>query len=145
MNEDRIAGAAQKLGGTAKETAGGIAGDAKLQAEGKTDQVAGTVRNAVGGAEDTAREWSGDIQDELSQLRDQVERLMRESVTPALANVAETAEGYANQAKDVVAEQSERVADLVKERPLLAVGLVAAAGYLLGRMMGNNTYVYPRR
>lgn len=145
MDEDRIAGAAQKLGGTAKETAGGIVGDAKLQAEGKADQAVGTVRNAVGGAKDTARELRGDVQGEVSQLRDQVERLMRESITPALTNVAGTAEGYANQAKDVVAEQSERVAGVVKERPLLAIGLVAAAGYLLGRMMSNNTYVYPRR
>lgn len=145
MDEDRFAGAAQKLGGTAKEKAGEIVGDAKLQAEGKADQVAGTVRNAVGGAKDTAREWGDDIQGELTQLRGQVERLMRESITPALANAAETAEEYATKAKDIVAEQSERVAGLVKERPLLAVGLAAAGGFLLGRLMGSNTYVYPRR
>lgn len=91
------------------------------------------------------REWSGDVQGELSQLRDQVERLMRDSVTPALADVAESAEGYAAQAKDVFTGQSERIADLVKERPLLVVGLVAAAGYVLSRLMGRDTYVYPRR
>ena len=145
MDEDRLAGAAQKLGGTAKGKAGEIVGDAKLQAEGKVDQAAGTVRNTVGGAKDTAREWSGDIQGELSQLRTQVERLMRDSITPALANVAGTAEGYATQAKDVVAEQSERAAGLIKERPLLAIGLMAGAGYLLGRLMSSNTYVYSRR
>lgn len=145
MDEDRLAGAAQKLGGTAKEKAGEIAGDAKLQAEGHADQAAGTVPNTVGEAKDTAREWGDDIQGELTQLRGQVERLMRESITPALANVAEITQDYAIQAKNLVAEQSEQVAGLVKERPLLAIGLAATGGFLLGRLMGSNTYVYPRR
>lgn len=144
MDNDRIAGAAQKLGGGAKDAVGGALGDTKLQAEGKADKAAGTVQNAVGGAKDAARDLAGDAQGELARLRGEVDRLTRERVTPALAGAAETAEGYVRQARDTVSEQSERVSDAVRERPLLAVGIAAAAGYLIGRLMGGSTYVYPR-
>ena len=60
MDNDRIAGAAQKLGGGAKDAVGGALGDTKLQAEGKADKAAGTVQNAVGGAKDAARDLAGD-------------------------------------------------------------------------------------
>lgn len=145
MDEDRIAGAAQKLGGSAKDTLGRAIGDTKLQAEGKVDQAAGTARNVVGSAKDAARDWGDDVQGELAALRDQVERLMRERVTPALTGAAETAEDYARQAKDVMVQGSERVSTVVQERPLLAVGLAAGVAYLIGRLTGGTTYVYPRR
>jgi len=41
MDKDRIKGAAQQVKGTAKELAGKVAGDAKLEAEGKSDKAAG--------------------------------------------------------------------------------------------------------
>ena len=145
MDNDRIAGAAQKFGGGAKDAAGSALGDTKLQAEGKADKAVGTARNAVGGAQDAARDLGGDAQGELARLRDQVSRLMDENVTPALAGAAGAAEGYARQAKDAVMERSEQVSGLVKDRPLLAVGLGLAAGYLVGRLTGGDTYVHPRR
>ena len=145
MDEDRIAGAAQKLGGSAKDAAGGALGDTKLQAEGKADKAAGSVQNAFGGAKDAARDLAGDAQGELARLRGEVERLMSERVTPALSGAVGAAEDYAQRAKDTVEEQSERLSEAVKERPLLAVGLGLAAGYLVGRLMGGNTYVYPQR
>ena len=55
MDKDRIKGAAQQAKGTAKEVAGKVAGDAKLEAEGKSDTVAGKIQNAVGGVKDTLR------------------------------------------------------------------------------------------
>jgi ElaB/YqjD/DUF883 family membrane-anchored ribosome-binding protein len=104
--------------------------------------VAGTVRNTVGGAKDATRDLGDDVQGELARLRNQVSRLMDENVTPALAGAAED---YARQAKGVVVEQSERASAVIQERPLLAVGIGFAAGYLVGRLMGGNTYVYTRR
>ena len=145
MDDDRIAGAAQKLGGGAKDAVGGALGDTKLQAEGKADKAAGTVQNAFGGAKDSARDLGDGVGGELARLRDQVSRLMDENVTPALAGAAGAAEDYARQAKDAVVEQSEKASAMIQERPLLAVGLGLAAGYLIGRLMGGNTYVYPRR
>ena len=145
MDNDRIAGSAQKLGGSAKDAVGGALGDTKLQAEGKADKAAGALRNAAGGAKDSARDLADDAQGELARLRGEVDRLTREKITPALADAAGTAEDYARRAQDAFAEQSERLSEVVRERPLLAVGLGLAAGYLVGRLMGGNTYVYPRR
>jgi len=55
MDKDRIKGAANQAKGAVKEVAGKVAGDAKLESEGKADKVAGKVQNAVGGIKDTIR------------------------------------------------------------------------------------------
>jgi uncharacterized protein YjbJ (UPF0337 family) len=38
------------------EVVGNATGDAKLQADGKTDKIEGKFQNAVGGAKDTVRD-----------------------------------------------------------------------------------------
>lgn len=55
MDKDRAEGAFEKAKGTAKELAGKVTGDAKLEAEGKAQKAGGTVQNAVGGVKDTLR------------------------------------------------------------------------------------------
>jgi uncharacterized protein YjbJ (UPF0337 family) len=55
MDKDRIEGSANQAKGSIKEMAGKVTGDAKLEAEGKTDKAAGKVQNAVGGLKDTLR------------------------------------------------------------------------------------------
>lgn len=52
MNDDRIKGAAENVGGKIKEGVGRAVGDEKLKREGQADQVSGKVRNTVGGIED---------------------------------------------------------------------------------------------
>ena len=44
MNKDRIKGSAKQTKGAVKEVIGKITGDAKLEAEGKSDKVAGKVQ-----------------------------------------------------------------------------------------------------
>ncbi len=56
MDEDRLGGAARSLAGHAKDAAGGLVGDSKLQAEGKADQVAGKVQNQAGQLADVIRD-----------------------------------------------------------------------------------------
>ena len=56
MDKDRIEGAAQKLGGSAKDAVGGALGDAKLQAEGKADKAAGKVQKGFGDAKETVKD-----------------------------------------------------------------------------------------
>jgi uncharacterized protein YjbJ (UPF0337 family) len=56
MDKTRVDGAAQKTGGRIKEAAGKLTGDAKLEAEGKSDKAAGTVKNVVGGVKDAIRD-----------------------------------------------------------------------------------------
>ena len=60
MDKDRIEGAAEQAKGkvkeaAGKEAAGKVAGDSKLEGEGKADQVAGKIQNTVGGIKDTLR------------------------------------------------------------------------------------------
>ena len=55
MNNDRIEGAAKEAKGSIKDATGKVLGDAKLQAEGKSDKLAGKVQNAVGGVKDAIR------------------------------------------------------------------------------------------
>lgn len=55
MDKDRIAGAAKALEGSIKETIGKATGDAKLEADGKTDKVEARFQNAVGGLKDALR------------------------------------------------------------------------------------------
>lgn len=55
MDKDRIEGAAAQAKGKIKEVAGKIAGDSKLEGEGKSDQVAGKIQNTIGGIKDTLR------------------------------------------------------------------------------------------
>lgn len=55
MDKDRIKGSLKQAKGKVKEIAGKVTGDAKLEAEGKTDRTAGKIQNAVGGLKDTLR------------------------------------------------------------------------------------------
>jgi uncharacterized protein YjbJ (UPF0337 family) len=52
----RAEGAGQKMAGKAKEAAGKLTGDTKLQAEGQADQAIGGAKNAVGGMEDAVKD-----------------------------------------------------------------------------------------
>jgi uncharacterized protein YjbJ (UPF0337 family) len=56
MDKDRIEGSIEQAKGKAKEAAGKVTGDTKLQGQGKAQQAAGTVQNAVGGAKDAVKE-----------------------------------------------------------------------------------------
>jgi uncharacterized protein YjbJ (UPF0337 family) len=55
VDKDRIKGSAKQAKGAVKEVIGKATGDAKLEAEGKSDKVAGKVQNAVGGLKDAIR------------------------------------------------------------------------------------------
>jgi uncharacterized protein YjbJ (UPF0337 family) len=56
MDKDRIKGSANQAKGALKDAAGKITGDAKLQAEGKTDKLKGKIQNAAGGIKDAVRD-----------------------------------------------------------------------------------------
>ena len=55
MDKDRIKGSALQAKGAIKVAAGKVSGDAKLEAEGKTEKTAGKVQNAIGGLKDAVR------------------------------------------------------------------------------------------
>ena len=78
---------------------------------------------------------AGDATAQIARLREQVEALMRDRVTPALADAAGRAERAIHGAADSVRGQAETVSGKVREQPLVAVLIAAGIGYLLGRAM----------
>jgi ElaB/YqjD/DUF883 family membrane-anchored ribosome-binding protein len=92
----------------------------------------------------SASRVSEDAREELARLRAQVEKLMSERVTPALGNAADSVQDYAQRARETIEDQADSLADTVRDRPLMAIAIAAVGGYLIGRLMGGNTYVYPR-
>lgn len=75
-----------------------------------------------------------DPKEEIARLRAQVEQLMRDRVTPAVADAAGRAEEAAYQARDYAQAKVESVARSVRARPLTALAIAAGVGYLLGRV-----------
>jgi ElaB/YqjD/DUF883 family membrane-anchored ribosome-binding protein len=70
---------------------------------------------------------------QIARLREQVEALMKDRVTPAVADAAGRAESAVYGAADAVREQAEAVSGKVREQPLLAILIAAGVGYVLGR------------
>ena len=62
MNVDRehVKGAADKVKGAIKDTAGKMTGDKKLQAEGKVDKAKGSAHKVAGDVKDAVRNASDD-------------------------------------------------------------------------------------
>jgi uncharacterized protein YjbJ (UPF0337 family) len=67
MNEQHVKGVVDKVIGKAKEVAGRVTGNKKLETEGKVDQVKGAVRNAAGDAKDAGKEAIGSIKNAASK------------------------------------------------------------------------------
>jgi uncharacterized protein YjbJ (UPF0337 family) len=55
MDSEHVKGAADKVKGAIKDTAGKVTGDRELQAEGKFDKAKGAAHDAAGDAKDAFR------------------------------------------------------------------------------------------
>jgi uncharacterized protein YjbJ (UPF0337 family) len=55
MDREHVKGAADKVKGAIKDTAGKMTGDREMQAEGKMDKLKGAAHSAAGDAKDAAR------------------------------------------------------------------------------------------
>ncbi len=83
-----------------------------------------------------------DAQDQIAALRKQVNQLMSDRVNPMISDAADSAKSYAKQAQGVAKQassyaqdQSDVVAEQVRGRPLAAIAIAAAVGYVLGRFV----------
>ena len=56
MDREHVKGAADKIKGAVKDTAGKVTGDEKMQAEGKLDKAKGAAHTAAGDIKDAARD-----------------------------------------------------------------------------------------
>lgn len=76
-----------------------------------------------------------DAQAQIARLREQVEALMKDRVTPAVADFAGRAESAVHTASGAVRDQAKVVSGHVKEQPLIAIMIAAAVGWVIGRAM----------
>jgi uncharacterized protein YjbJ (UPF0337 family) len=56
MNKDHVQSAADKASGAAKDAAGKLTGNERLEAEGKFDKAKGEARKVAGDAKDAAKD-----------------------------------------------------------------------------------------
>ena len=87
------------------------------------------MTSATHGTSDKADDTAAQI----ARLREQIETLMKERVSPTVAEAAGTAASTIHDATDAVRKEAEAVAGKVREQPLLAILIAAAVGYVLGR------------
>lgn len=76
-----------------------------------------------------------DAQAQIARLREQVESLMKDRVTPAVADFAGRAESAVHTANGAVRDQAQAVSGRVKDQPLIAIMIAAAVGWVIGRVM----------
>ena len=76
-----------------------------------------------------------DAQAQIARLREQVESLMKDRVTPAVADFAGRAESAVHTASGALRDQAQVVSGHVKEQPLIAIMIAAAVGWAIGRVM----------
>jgi ElaB/YqjD/DUF883 family membrane-anchored ribosome-binding protein len=76
-----------------------------------------------------------DAQAQIARLREQVEAIMKDRVTPAVADFAGRAESAVNSATGAVRYQADAVSGRVKQQPLIAILVAASVGWLVGRLM----------
>jgi ElaB/YqjD/DUF883 family membrane-anchored ribosome-binding protein len=82
-----------------------------------------------------ARNKLDDAQAQIERLRDQVEAMMKDRVTPAVADFAGRAESAYGTARGTVKEQADMVSGRVRQQPLVAILIAAAVGWVVGRAM----------
>jgi ElaB/YqjD/DUF883 family membrane-anchored ribosome-binding protein len=83
---------------------------------------------------ETVNNASTSAQEQIRQLRDQVDSLMRERVTPIIADAAGRAQDAAHQVQDLAQDQVEALSGRVRSAPITAILVAAAAGFILGRI-----------
>jgi len=76
-----------------------------------------------------------DAQDQIAQMREQVDALTQDRITPVVADFIGKAGTAAAIAKGAVQERAQVVSGQVKERPLVAILIAAAVGWIIGRIM----------
>jgi uncharacterized protein YjbJ (UPF0337 family) len=104
MDENRVAGTARKIGGSAQEGFGSAVGDAKTQAEGIVSQVKGAAEDLYGQT--------------------------RESASQIANAVTESAAG----ARQTVSSFERTLRNTIETQPYTAVFIALGLGWFLGRM-----------
>lgn len=113
------------------DNARNLANDAKNEAT----RLASTARDLANDAKDDASRFVADAKAEIVELRQRVEALMNERVTPAVSAVADRASAISKSATETVRHQADRATDAVHDKPLIALGVAALAGFVIASLI----------
>lgn len=130
MNEDRIKGAAEKVGGKVEAAVGSGIGDAKTEAEGRLTQAKGVANDLVGQAKDAVGKAGDTMQSAADQARDFTNDAMESGgrlLDEGRRRYPEVERRY-REGSDVVRGQ-------VQDSPLAAILVAGAVGYVLAWMI----------
>lgn len=116
MNKDKIAGGVQRTLGEAEAEAARAARDHGLRAEGLADQAKGAAREALGEAKDAASRAADWVSERVAPIAQRVSRPMDD-----------------REVKDALYDAGMAAVRFVRERPLAALGIMAAVAYVMGR------------
>ncbi|WP_198374073.1 hypothetical protein [Neoroseomonas rubea] len=96
---------------------------------------ANTISAIGGAASGLARTAKEAASTDIAALRDRVEALMRDRISPALADAADRTEDVAQGAVDSVRRQGGALLAAVRVQPVAAIGAAALAGLALGLLL----------
>jgi ElaB/YqjD/DUF883 family membrane-anchored ribosome-binding protein len=82
-----------------------------------------------------ANEKAEDAPVQIARLRQQVKALTEDRITPVVAKFADQASSAITIATEAISNQAQTVSDQVRERPLMAIMIAAAVGWLIGRVL----------
>jgi uncharacterized protein YjbJ (UPF0337 family) len=88
MSDQQIEGLAREGVGRVKDSAGGLLGDARLQAKGKFDEAVGAVQRTLGDVQGQAERLFGEAQVRGVEARDEVDAFVRRAPWIAVAVAA---------------------------------------------------------
>lgn len=133
MNKDRIEGGFRETVGNLKSSAGRMAGDEQVQAEGAYDQAAGAAQNAYGRVKDAVDEGANKLAGAVATGIDRAKKVA------GSADAGQIAQNTYDQARDMAAQGADVVASQVRSSPLNSLLALGGVAFLLGWMMrGRN-------
>lgn len=127
MNSDQIDGTVRNFTGKAKDAVGGLAGDAKLQGEGKIDKMTGSGQTMYGDARDAIEDGI----DQAGSMASDAASAMSDAARRAGAKVSDLGDRAYNQA----AQASRYAGERVQEQPLAALMLAGLVGGIIGALL----------
>lgn len=105
MDENKFEGAARQAGGKIEGAVGAVTGDEKTKATGYIDDTVGSAQRAYGQAKDNVRGMAGQVGDQAAD--------------------------YGSQLLDQIEDAGDYIAEQVDQRPVTAVLIAAAVGFLI--------------
>jgi ElaB/YqjD/DUF883 family membrane-anchored ribosome-binding protein len=88
MSDQQIEGLAREGAGRVKDGAGGLVGDAALQARGKIDEAVGAIQRTLGDVQGQAGRLAGEAQARGQDAYDEVDAFVRRSPWVSVAIAA---------------------------------------------------------